>query len=151
MDANHIFIAQWHQWLRHTRDDAPSIQEQQYEVSRQSMMRQLAAEADERWKSKPSYLDAPNKQQPAPAISVTDSKPIPEQADAETGQSMESGVGDAEEVSAASAGQAQEAARKVNGKKKERDENPWASPQRGAPSEKWQPESWTPGVAQKRG
>ena len=66
--------AQWHQWLRHTRDDAPSIQEQQYDVSRQAMMKQLAAEADERWKSAPSYLDAPNKHQPAPATTITDSK-----------------------------------------------------------------------------
>ena len=40
---------QWHQWLRHVRKDAPTIEEQQREVARQAQMRILAARADARW------------------------------------------------------------------------------------------------------
>ena len=64
--------AQWHQWLRHTRFEAPTIQEQHYEVARQAQMRQLAADADARWNSVPSFLDGPNKQQPPPAVALND-------------------------------------------------------------------------------
>lgn len=126
------FLAQWHQWLRHTRPAPPSIQEQQYEVSRQAMMKQLAAQADERWRSIPSYLDAPKNQQAGPAMEVADSKPP------DAGQS---------EVHSAVEGQ-EEAREK---KAKEEKENPWARADRGAPSENWQPGAWSPGVAQRRG
>ncbi|CAK7232924.1 hypothetical protein SCUCBS95973_008421 [Sporothrix curviconia] len=40
---------QWHQWLRHVREDAPTLEEQQREVARQAQMRILAARADARW------------------------------------------------------------------------------------------------------
>ncbi|KAL1900166.1 hypothetical protein Sste5346_002476 [Sporothrix stenoceras] len=40
---------QWHQWLRHVREDAPSLIEQQREVARQEQMKVLAARADARW------------------------------------------------------------------------------------------------------
>ncbi|KAK3938491.1 NADH-ubiquinone oxidoreductase assembly factor N7BML [Diplogelasinospora grovesii] len=49
----------WHQWLRHTRPDPPSITEQTAEVARQERMKVLAAAADARWAAKPSYIDAP--------------------------------------------------------------------------------------------
>lgn len=63
---------QWHQWLRHTRDDPPSLTEQSRDLVRQEQLKLLAAEADARWAAKPSFLDAPNKQQPLPAIGVKD-------------------------------------------------------------------------------
>lgn len=89
-------------------------------------MKQLAARADERWKSIPSYLDAPKQQQAGPAMEVTDSKPP------DAGQS---------EVHSAVEGQEE-------GREKE---NPWAQADRGAPSENYQPGAWTPGVARRRG
>jgi NADH dehydrogenase [ubiquinone] 1 alpha subcomplex assembly factor 2 len=49
----------WHQWLRHTRQDPPSIEEQEANVQRQIQLKQLAQLADERWASKASYLDSP--------------------------------------------------------------------------------------------
>ncbi|MCJ1442537.1 MAG: hypothetical protein MMC23_003033 [Stictis urceolatum] len=52
---------QWHQWLRYTRNEAPTLQEQQQDVQRQKQLKQLAQLADERWNSKASYLDAPQK------------------------------------------------------------------------------------------
>lgn len=51
--------AQWHQWLRHARQQGPSIEEQKFELQRQAALKQLAAEADQRWRSQPSYLDHP--------------------------------------------------------------------------------------------
>ena len=101
------------------------------------MMKQLAAKADERWKSIPSFLDAPHKQQPAAATSITDSKPE------DAGQ---------REVLSAVEGQAegQEVGRDQRKTGKEKEENPWKKAQRGAPGEDWQPAAWTPGVAQRR-
>ncbi|EGS20514.1 uncharacterized protein CTHT_0023460 [Thermochaetoides thermophila DSM 1495] len=49
----------WHQWLRHTRRDPPSIAEQLADVERQTRIRQLAALADARWEAKPKLTDAP--------------------------------------------------------------------------------------------
>ncbi|KAF2482764.1 hypothetical protein BDY17DRAFT_252174 [Neohortaea acidophila] len=123
---------QWYQWLHHTREAAPTIQEQQYEVSRQHMMKQLAAEADERWKSKPSYLDPPSRQQPVPAVASPESAspPQPEQ-----------------EVNAAVG---KDKGKAPAGKPAGKEPGPWDRAQRGAPSEKWQPASWTPGIAQRR-
>ncbi|OGM46899.1 hypothetical protein ABOM_004425 [Aspergillus bombycis] len=63
---------QWHQWLRYVRAEPPSVQEQQQDVLRQIQIKQLARLADERWASKPSYLDMPQTKQPAPATQTTD-------------------------------------------------------------------------------
>ena len=136
-----VVAAQWHQWLRHTRPEPPSIQEQHYEVSRQAMMKQLAAQADERWKSVPSYLDAPKTQQTGPAMGVTDSKP------------PDAGQGQGEGMVGAVEGQeeGERKKEKEKGKKRDQEESPWARADRGAPSENYQPGAWTPGVAQRRG
>ena len=54
------YLASWMQWLRHTRHEAPTINEQQLDEIRQAKMKLLAAQADARWASKPSYLDYPS-------------------------------------------------------------------------------------------
>lgn len=101
-------------------------------------MKQLAAKADERWHSVPSYLDAPRNQQATPAMTVTDSKP-PDAGQSEVHSAVE-GQGESEEK-----------VEKEQGKRKEKEENPWAQADRGAPSENYQPGAWVPGVAQRRG
>ncbi|KAF1813621.1 hypothetical protein P152DRAFT_394688 [Eremomyces bilateralis CBS 781.70] len=53
---------QWHQWLRHTRLDAPSINEQQLDEVRQAQIKKLAAAADARWEAQESFLVAPEGQ-----------------------------------------------------------------------------------------
>src|SRR5688572_2075016 len=60
----------WHQWLRYTRDEPPSLDEQQNEVVRQARMKHLASAADARWEAKPRLTDAPGAAtgQRAPAI-----------------------------------------------------------------------------------
>ena len=50
---------QWHQWLRHTRREAPSLAEQSQDLVRQANLKALAAQADARWAAKPSFLDTP--------------------------------------------------------------------------------------------
>ncbi|AEO58027.1 hypothetical protein MYCTH_2304985 [Thermothelomyces thermophilus ATCC 42464] len=47
----------WHQWLRHTRADPPSLDEQRAEVARQERIKRLAAEADARWEAKPRVME----------------------------------------------------------------------------------------------
>ncbi|CAK7275337.1 hypothetical protein SEPCBS119000_006641 [Sporothrix epigloea] len=57
---------QWHQWLRHVREDAPTVEEQQREVARQAQMRVLAARADARWAGA-KRVDGPVEAVPAAA------------------------------------------------------------------------------------
>lgn len=99
-------------------------------------MKQLAARADERWRSVPSYLDAPkNTQQAGPAMGVTDSKPL------DAGQSA---------VHSAVEGQ-EEAEEGKKTSQKEKEKNPWAQADRGAPSKNFEPSAWRPAAAGRRG
>ncbi|PGH20739.1 hypothetical protein AJ80_03499 [Polytolypa hystricis UAMH7299] len=126
---------QWHQWLRNVRENAPTIDEQKSELLRQAQMKQLAQLADERWASKPSYLDKPQdqqqqqQQQPAPATqSQHPSYHVPATPQrVEPAAAVKSAVGTEEQL-------------KHQGKGKK---TPWAR-EAGGPSEKWQPEAWTP-------
>ena len=113
------------------------------------MIKQLAAKADERWKSVPSYLDSPNRRQPEPAIGVQDPGAHAQQTEPEEKQGVRSAVGDKDEVKDASEGKARSEGR-FKGRARDQAESPWDVPQRGAPSENWQPSAWTPGVAQRR-
>ena len=124
MKLNSLSIAQWHQWLRYTRSNPPSVAEQYADVQRLTQLKQLAQLADERWASKPSYLDAPE----------TTSQPAPTTLPKDGGGY----VGDNRAEAAAAIG--------VRGPKAE---NPWNA-NRGGPSEKWQPESWKPAPTQNR-
>ena len=127
----HLFIiAQWHQWLRYVRPEAPTIQEQQNELIRQAEIKHLARLADERWAEKPSYLDKPQEQQTGPAMQASD----PTYRNGPTHKEDRVGVKDA----VGTAAELEEV-----GKKKKK--NPWTKAL-GGPSEKWQPESWTPGT-----
>jgi len=149
-----MFAASWHQWLRHTRLEAPTIQEQQYEVRRQASMKQLAARADERWKSVPSFLDAPERQQPEPAIGVKDPGGYAPQTEPENKQGVASAVEDQgkvdEIVKEGKEGKDVDEGR-FKGKTREREAAPWEQQQRrGAPGEDWQPQTWSPGVARRR-
>ncbi|KAL9074277.1 MAG: hypothetical protein Q9157_004466 [Trypethelium eluteriae] len=152
---------QWIQWLRQTRADAPSHLEQQQDLMRQARMKQLAAAADERWASIPSYRDSPQLQQPRPAMEPKDQGGY--------GNKIEGGVVEAngenmEGVRSMAAGQEElggEVEPNTNsdhdsqsGKKpaRRRDrqqevKSPWTKAGGG---DSWQPQSWTPDVAQRR-
>ncbi|KAJ5172956.1 NADH:ubiquinone oxidoreductase 17.2kDa subunit [Penicillium capsulatum] len=106
---------QWHQWLRYLREHPPSLEEQRQDLIRQAQMKQLAQLADERWASKPSVLDKPKTQQPAPATQASETTANPTSASQE-----------------APASQSQPTP------------NPWAQADRRNPGDGYQPDSWTP-------
>jgi NADH dehydrogenase [ubiquinone] 1 alpha subcomplex assembly factor 2 len=118
---------QWHQWLRQVRGDPPSLQEQAADVQRQENTKVLAAEADERWNKKESLISKP----------------------AEKRQRLGSGGIEEQRVTEDEVEHVRQGG-SVEGARKERSlENPWAK-KGGGPSEGWQPETWTPGVAPRR-
>ncbi|RBR07033.1 uncharacterized protein FIESC28_10849 [Fusarium coffeatum] len=118
---------QWHQWLRHTREEPPSVEEQQGDIVRQARMKKLAAEADARWEAKPRVMEAPQAA-PAPLL---------------------------QPANASSAGQDGKGTKADAGAKKAEDEvelkdDPWAKAKARAPGETWQPSAWTPPAAKRR-
>ena len=128
----HLIIAQWHQWLRHTRQDPPSITEQQYDLQRQAQLKQLARLADERWASKPSFLDAPkDTAKPGPAMLPRDKGGYVGQTEPKEKEGVRNAVGGVGEV---------ENLTETTSDKK----NPWQTSRKGRAGEDWQPEAWTP-------
>lgn len=123
---------QWHQWLRHTRPDPPSIQEQEMDVRRQLSIKRLARIADERWASKPSLLDGPELQQAPMEMKIGDPGGY-----AQTMPKDELGVKNAVVGT-------QEMTR---GKKKDpRDE----TRRTGNPGDDWQPRAWDPNLGARK-
>ena len=54
---------QWHQWLRHTRAEPPTLQEQASDITRQRQLKHNAALADARWAAKAKYIEKPATQE----------------------------------------------------------------------------------------
>ncbi|EPS36266.1 hypothetical protein H072_10279 [Dactylellina haptotyla CBS 200.50] len=54
---------QWHQWLRATRDDPPTINELEGDIIRKKVMQERARLADERWRKGGSYLRKPGEEE----------------------------------------------------------------------------------------
>jgi len=46
-----LMTAQWQTWLRHGREETPSLEELVQDVERRERVRRLAKIADEKWKS----------------------------------------------------------------------------------------------------
>ncbi|OAF58898.1 hypothetical protein VC83_06170 [Pseudogymnoascus destructans] len=67
--SSHITPA-WHQWLRHTRQAAPTIAEQELDVLRRRRVKVLAAQADERWEAKGRLVGGPNMKQMGPGLGM---------------------------------------------------------------------------------
>lgn len=103
------------------------------------MMKQLAAKADERWNSIPSYLDGPERQQPASPFAVKEIEKPPAE------QSVVGDVPVVKDISMENQEDAAETSEEQVPRKQQREESPWQKSQSG-----WQPESWTPGVVQRR-
>lgn len=141
---------QWHQWLRHTREDAPSLTEQSQDLVRQRNLKVLAAQADARWAAKESWLDGPETRQALPAVEVRDPggyETVQERTEA-AGGDMREGAG---EASAESKIKEERGKSDLPEKKPEAEEkkDPWKTA-RGGPSEEWQPQGWTGNVASRR-
>ncbi|KAF7891696.1 hypothetical protein EAF00_007998 [Botryotinia globosa] len=143
---------QWHQWLRHTREDPPSVEELLGDLARQERLKVLARQADERWNAKASFLDQPaTRQQALPATQVRDGgaytgtdprgdgKGVANAIASEAGKVEESVV--TTEKPASDEIQ-YDAATQPREEKKYKDD-PWKKA-RGGPSEEWQPQAWDP-------
>ena len=134
--------------MRHTRDDAPTLQELRLDVVRQTRIKELAAEADARWASKQSFLDSPNVQQPVPAIGVKD----PGGYAGPTGSAEKRGVRSAVESQSELAGSDVTKLKEDD----ELSESPGEAKKpawKAAPSsarEEWQPKAWKPGPRKKK-
>ncbi len=99
-------------------------------------MKQLADAADQRWKEKESFLDRPQDTgQTAPALEPG------------SGAKGSEDVGRARGDVGAESRDTREGSREAN--KKSAREDPWKQ-HRGANSGGWQPQSWTPGNAERR-
>ncbi|CAI7614970.1 unnamed protein product [Penicillium bialowiezense] len=117
-----LHAAQWHQWLRHVRQHPPSIQEQQQDLVRQAQMKELARLADERWASKPSFLDKPNTQPVPPQVSDVPTAPEEQAPSQELPQGTQTPAPT----------------------EKAPKENPWKNASNANPGAEWQPEAWSP-------
>lgn len=72
---------QWHQWLRQTRADPPSIQEQTADLQRIEQMKHNARLADERWAAKAKYIEKPKPTPtPTPTVDLAFDRAAAEQA-----------------------------------------------------------------------
>lgn len=143
------------QWLRHTRPEAPTIDEQQYEVARQARMKYLAAEADARWAAKPSAVDAPDKQQPMQMLESRD--PASGIRQMNTGQeAIEREVQESKSIEQdlpeeTTESDAAPTLKKRKPMRTEPKDSPWKKAASANPSGDWQPAPWAPPPARKRG
>ncbi|KAM0463773.1 hypothetical protein ACHAO4_000496 [Trichoderma viride] len=124
---------QWHQWLRYTRREAPTMEEQRAELVRQERMKLLAAEADARWEAKPRVMEAPRGEE-------EEARRLP-LAEERAQQPVEEEDTKAKEKPSQAAKQEGE---KVDAK------DPWARAKAQGPGENWQPKAWTPTAAAKK-
>jgi len=137
--------AQWHQWLRYVREHPPSIEEQQQDLTRQAQIKQLARLADERWASKPSFLDKPKTQQPTPATNTTDAtlnRPADETATTANSQNASASTTAAGTDPTPKTGGTRSGTKPASTEESAKEEDPWAKASN--PGDNWQPESWNP-------
>ncbi|GJC90989.1 NADH-ubiquinone oxidoreductase assembly factor N7BML [Colletotrichum liriopes] len=128
----------WHQWLRYTREQPPTLEEQSREAFRQERMKVMAAQADARWEAKPRLTDAPGQQtgQPLPSLNTAQTQPIAPELETTNANAK------AAETTPAQPSKSAEPAQPANETKKKDGKDPWARAQ--GPSEGWQPEAWVP-------
>ncbi|KPM43486.1 hypothetical protein AK830_g3056 [Neonectria ditissima] len=114
---------QWHQWLRHTRREPPTLDELQGDVVRQARIKVLAAEADARWEAKPRVMEAP--ETTAQRLASVNA-PAPPARDARRRKPVD---GESET---------------------EKSDDPWAKAAKAqGPGENWQPAAWDPAAVKK--
>jgi NADH dehydrogenase [ubiquinone] 1 alpha subcomplex assembly factor 2 len=134
----------WHQWLRHTRRDPPSLDEQTQDVVRQERTKLLAAQADARWEAKPRVMETPpqERDRPLPALnksSATQPQHIPDALSESTTHEKH-------------VGRKPSRMQEIANSDREKDSNqsaadPWERARR--PSETWQPDAWNPSSSRK--
>ncbi|CZR52072.1 uncharacterized protein PAC_01949 [Phialocephala subalpina] len=163
---------QWHQWLRHTRNDPPSLTEQSQDLVRQRNLKVLAAEADARWAAKLSFLDVPGTSQPLPDLELKDSGGYTQSAKSPDETGVRNAVGGelentpqrventakpmVEPEASVVVGKKQDNARQQTSRRRgepkptaDPAEDPWKKAH-GCTSEEWQPAAWDGNIAPQR-
>ena len=119
-------------------------------------MKMLAAQADQRWREKESFLDKPSDLgQPQPLLrpkGVQGDGYAEGQSESEEKEGVRSMVGDQREVQGKIQGKDVDKGR-FKGETREKpppEDDPWKKYNQRGPSEGWQPESWTPSAAGRR-
>ncbi|KAK1971887.1 hypothetical protein LY78DRAFT_651353 [Colletotrichum sublineola] len=135
----------WHQWLRHTRQEPPTLEEQTREAFRQERMKVLAAQADAKWEAKPRLTDAPGQQtgQRLPSFNTAQTQPIAPELEATNMNTKAT----APVTPSPQSDKPAETASPANQTKNKYGKDPWVKAQ--GPSESWQPEAWVPPVGKK--
>ncbi|CCF44448.1 hypothetical protein CH063_00069 [Colletotrichum higginsianum] len=133
----------WHQWLRYTREQPPTLEEQSREAFRQERMKVLAAQADARWEAKPRLTDAPGQQtgQPLPSFNTAQTQPNAPELEAKNTDAKENNTTPKKPARSTESAQLPDETRTKYGK------DPWARAQ--GPSESWQPATWVPPAGKK--
>ena len=134
---------QWHQWLRHTRPDPPSLGEQRGDEARRGRLRVLAAQADARWEAKPRLVGEPGGAS-APML------PRPGGGDV-IREGAEAGGAEQQKP----AEEQEKLLEKQEKKQAERqgeaeNDDPWAQAKSRGPTESWQPSAWDPAAKKNR-
>ncbi|KAL8949816.1 MAG: hypothetical protein Q9222_004103 [Ikaeria aurantiellina] len=142
---------QWHQWLRHTRPAAPSIQELQTDVQRQAQLKQLAAAADARWASKPSVLDAPRRRNQEVGVGDGDTRTgnVGRQGESVGGNGTRTGTGQGQRLNEGVKGEDVRDSWGEGERGRGRGKNPWIKERPKNPGETYQPASWDPAGPQR--
>ncbi|KAJ6126810.1 hypothetical protein N7523_002422 [Penicillium sp. IBT 18751x] len=127
---------QWHQWLRYLREHPPTLEEQRQDLIRQAKMKNLARLADERWASKPSFLDKPKAEYKQPTLqnSQTTTSATPSDAPTQKAPAPAEPTPTPQPEPTPTPAPAETKSKKP--------ENPWDKAVN--PGDGWQPESWTP-------
>jgi NADH dehydrogenase [ubiquinone] 1 alpha subcomplex assembly factor 2 len=122
---------QWHQWLRQTRIDPPTLQEQAFDLQRQAALKQNARLADARWAAKAKYIEKPKPATQTPHLSGSNVQQ----------QQQPSGTAPARQQQQPRPQPLKSAVDNTAAPK-----DPWAKADETAinPGSNWQPEAWTP-------
>ncbi|KAM3534170.1 hypothetical protein MY4038_002560 [Beauveria bassiana] len=135
----------WHQWLRYTRRDPPSLDEQRGDVVRRARMKQLAADADARWAAKPRVMEDPLPGQKAAlptAAAAAAAAAEEEAATMTTKTSAQEPVtlrAESKQKGKTLRDEAEDGAEEAVDPK-----DPWKQARTRRPSEEWQPQAWSP-------
>lgn len=157
----------WHQWLRHVRRDPPSLEEQAADVERIRRIRELAKQADERWRLAGTTAEAVKVGEiPRHRLEAGKGIDVGKEEDESSKQEEERRQQVARTMACAggvASGGMQEAwtrtaareqpprderideKRKSNAAQEEDKKDPWAESERARDTtRKWQPQAWTP-------
>ena len=133
---------QWHQWLKQTRADAPSIQEQVADLKRIQELQVNARLADQRWEAKARYIEKPRQQ----ASEVSAQRKTFGGMD----EAKQDGSTTVDKEMPRTEPESKEGVT-MSVKTQAPKDNPWKKAEETGhnPGEKWQPEAWTPGPKRK--